>query len=56
LSGQNSGGSSLHTPASPYGGFKQTYNPESTAFNVAANLVRRKDEKFSDDEEEDDDK
>jgi hypothetical protein len=51
LSQQNSG-SSLHTPASPYGGFKQTYNPESPAYHYAANLIRRKDDKYSDDEEE----
>lgn len=41
ISGQNSG-SSLHTPNSPYGGFKQQYNPKSPAYNMGTNqLVRR---------------
>ena len=55
MSGQNSG-SSLHTPSSPYGGFKQAYNPESPAFIAQANLVRRQDVDYSDEEDEEKEK
>lgn len=50
LSGPNSG-SSLHTPNEAYSSFKQSYNPESPAYHVSANLIRRRDERYSDDEE-----
>ena len=53
ISQQNSG-SSLNTPDSPFGNFKQVYNPESPAYNISANLLRRKDDKYSDDEDEED--